>query len=69
MIIEAISVVLLLTNLVTIAALVKAKKKKPQEKTLTKDATELLGELTKGGAIVVTSVVDPASLFQWSPKS
>jgi len=43
------------------------KRKAPQPK-LTKDATELLAELTSGGAVVVTNVLDPAYLFEYSPK-
>jgi hypothetical protein len=48
--------------------LLKRKPKTP-ERQLDKSATELLQELMEGGAVVVTSVVDPASVFQWSPKA
>lgn len=47
----------------------KTKKTKPAEKQLDLSATELLAELMEGGAVVVTSVVDPGSIFQWSPKA
>ena len=68
MLFEVLATVLLLTNIVTIVLLF-TKPKKQEKVELTKDATELLSELTRGGAIVVTQVVDPATVFQWSPKS
>jgi hypothetical protein len=68
MIFEILTVVLLLTNIMTLAFLVRASKKKPEKKNLTQDATELLSQLTQGGAVVVTQVIDPATIFQWSPK-
>jgi hypothetical protein len=45
-------------------------RKKPPEpkKELTKDATELLSELMSRGAVIVTQVVDPSSMFMYSPK-
>ena len=35
---------------------------------LTKDASELLKDMLNGGAIAVVKVIDPSSIFLWSPK-
>lgn len=43
----------------------KSLKKKPE---LTKDATKLLSELMRSGAVVVTQVIDPGQLFMYSPR-
>lgn len=39
-----------------------------KESELSTDATELLSQLVKGGAVVVTQVIDPAQVFMYSPK-
>ena len=43
-------------------------RRKPPEKQLTKDANELLAELMKGSAVIVTQVTDPDYLFTFSPR-
>ena len=43
-------------------------RKKPVERVLTVDATRLLGELSNGGAVIVTQVLDPNYIFNYSPK-
>lgn len=35
---------------------------------LTRDASQLLSDLMKGGAVVVTQVIDPSSIFLYSPR-
>lgn len=35
---------------------------------LTKDASQLAADLLSGGAIIVTQVIDPSSIFLYSPK-
>ena len=61
---------LCLSNIITGVFLFKATRKKPApEKSLTTDASELLGELIKGGSVIVTQVIDRDSIFQWSPKA
>lgn len=42
--------------------------KAKQKKEKTQDATELLAELMSGGAVVVTQVIDPSSMFMYSPR-
>ena len=61
-------------NLILAGVIFYLKTRKPAkpptpEKQLDTSASELLSELMNGGAVVVTSVVDPASIFQWSPKA
>ena len=61
---------LCLSNVITGVFLFRATRKKPaQEKTLTVEASELLGELMTGGAVILTQVIDRDSIFQWSPKA
>lgn len=33
-----------------------------------KEATELLQDLIAGGAVAVVRIIDPKSIFLWSPK-
>lgn len=52
-----------------ISEVIRKYRPKPKEKPqLTQDASELMGQLLRGGAITVVQVVDPDSIFQWSPK-
>jgi len=46
----------------------KTRKPDPTEKPLTTTATELLNQLNRGGAVVITQVVDPSQIFMYSPK-
>lgn len=39
-----------------------------KEENLSIDAFEVLEQLKKGGAVVITQVVDPAQVFAYSPK-
>jgi len=40
----------------------------PPEKPLSTTATELLDQLNRGGAVIITQVVDPAKMFMYSPR-
>jgi len=55
-------------NLITGAFLFNATRKEDPKKVLTTEAHELLSELMKGGAVIVTQVIDKNELFLWSPK-
>jgi hypothetical protein len=35
---------------------------------LTKDASDLLTDLVRGGAVAVVKVIDPSAMFLWSPR-
>ena len=60
---------LCLSNLITGVFLFRATRKKPDpEKSLSTEASELLGDLMTGGAVVVTQVIKPDEIFHWSPK-
>lgn len=41
---------------------------KAKQPELTKDASQLLADMLKGGAITVTQIIDPSSIFLYSPK-
>jgi hypothetical protein len=63
---------LCVSNLVTGAFLFKYFKKSkenPNESKLDLDATDLLTQLMKGGAVVVTGVINKEELFMWSPRN
>ena len=60
------------SNVITIIVFYNHKNKiqvtqQPQPQ-LTKDASKLLADLLSGGAVVVTNIIDPKSVFLWSPK-
>jgi len=44
-------------------------KKQQENQKLTADATDLLAELCKGGAVAVVNVIDPNQIFVWSQKA
>jgi hypothetical protein len=56
--------VLCLFEAVYIAYLLRRKSRSKPDTT----ASELLSQLLRGGAVVVTQVVNPADLFLWSPR-
>lgn len=68
-------VLLCLSNLITGAFLLikhrryKELKASQKDRGLDKSATELLGEMMTGGAVIVTGVLDRDSIFQWSPRA
>ena len=59
--------VLCVSNLVT-GVLFFRKIRLKKEPELTIDATDLLSELIKGGAVIVTGVLDKDQIFKWSPR-
>lgn len=67
-------VLLCLSNIITGAFLLikhkryKELKASQKDRGLDKSATELLGEMMTGGAVIVTGVLNRDSLFQWSPR-
>lgn len=67
-ILEAISALLLISNVFTIYYYQIKLKDLKKERPLDKDATELLRDLINGKAIAVVKVIDPQSIYLWSHK-
>lgn len=59
-----ISSVLFVTNIVTLFLFLK----KPKQKQLTQDANQLLSDLMRGGAVVITQIAKPEEIFLYSPR-
>lgn len=62
-----LTAILALSNAFLLIAYFKIKKTKV-EQSITKDANQLLKDLMSGGAVAVVQVVDPKSMYMWSPK-
>lgn len=67
MIYEVIASILAISNICTVVYFLK-RKPKQQKPQLDLSASDLLKDLLNGGAIAVVRVIDPASIFLWSPK-
>jgi len=67
MIYEVIAFILAISNVCTIVYFLK-RKPKQQKPNLDHTASDLLKDLLNGGAVAVVRVVDPASIFLWSPR-
>ena len=64
---SALSIILIL--LATIAYLIlRRNEQPPDKKEYTVEASDLLRDLLNGGAITVTQVIDPSSIFLHSPR-
>lgn len=67
MIYEFLSAILAISNICTVIYFLK-RKHKQQKPNLDHTASDLLKDLLNGGAVAVVRVIDPSSIFLWSPK-